>query len=60
MLSGAGAGFFGFDPMKRSSPSEADGDDVWKRARDRWEYSHVLRAVLALIALVALIIAVAI
>jgi hypothetical protein len=59
-LSGAGAGFFGFDPMKRSGPSEADGADAWVRARDRWEHSHAIRAVLALVALVALIIAVAI
>lgn len=46
-LSGLGAGFFGFDPMKRHSPGGYDAADVSKRFRDRWEYSHVLRAVLS-------------
>ena len=32
--------------MNRHGPAEDDGD-AWRRARDRWEYSHVLRAVLA-------------
>lgn len=58
-LSGAGGKFFAFDPMQRSGPSEQDGEDIWKRARDRWEYSHVVRAVLAVIALVALTVAIA-
>jgi hypothetical protein len=56
----AGGKFFAFDPIQRSGPDEADCQDVWKQARDRWEYSHVLRAVLALIALIALIVAIAI
>jgi Domain of unknown function (DUF1772) len=55
-LGGFGGGFFAFDPLKRSG---AAGEDGWVRARDRWEGSHVLRAVLAAIALLALIIAVA-
>jgi hypothetical protein len=58
-LAGAGGKFFAFDPMQRSGPDEDDGEDVWKRARDRWEHSHVLRSVLALIALVALTVAIA-
>jgi hypothetical protein len=58
-LGGAGGKFFAFDPMQRSEPNEDYGEDVWKRARDRWEYSHVLRAILALVALVALTIAIA-
>ena len=59
-LSGVGDGFFSFDPLNRSRPSDDDSTDRWKRARDRWEYSHVLRAVLAAIALLALLVAVAI
>jgi hypothetical protein len=33
------------------------GETDWQRLRDRWEYSHVARAVLAAISLVALVIA---
>jgi hypothetical protein len=56
-LEGLGGGFFRFDPMKRQGPAEDDGD-AWRRARDRWEYSHVLRAVLTSAALLAVTIAV--
>lgn len=52
-LKGLGAGFFAFDPMKRQGPEGRDGETVWQAARDRWEYSHVVRAVLAAIALMA-------
>jgi hypothetical protein len=46
------------DPMKRETPDGSREDD-WKRIRQRWEYSHVLRAVLAGIGFVSLVIAVA-
>ncbi len=58
-LKGLGGGFFSLDPMKQGAASE-DGSEGWRRLRDRWEYSHVFRAVLAVIALIALIIAIAI
>jgi hypothetical protein len=58
-LGGAGGKFFAFDPMQRRGPDEDDGEEAWKRARDRWEFSHLLRAVLALIALAALTVAIA-
>lgn len=58
-LKGVAGGFFTLDPAKRGAAS-ADDSDGWTRLRDRWEYSHVLRAVLAAIALIALIVAVAI
>ena len=45
--------------MKRKGISK-NGTDNWKTLRDRWDYSHVLRAVLSLIVLVALIVAIAI
>ena len=47
-LSGAGAGFF-------SLGSSSDAAD-WRRLRDRWEYSHVARAALGFVSLVALVI----
>jgi hypothetical protein len=58
-LEGMSAGFFSFDPIKWSASSK-DASDNWRRFRDRWEYSHVLRATLSAISLVALIVAVAI
>jgi hypothetical protein len=53
-LQGFSRGFFGFDPMRRRGTATPATDDGWERARDRWEYSHVLRAVLSAIALLAL------
>jgi anthrone oxygenase-like protein len=58
-LTGVGGGFFSLDPMKRGTASD-DGSEAWKNLRDRWEYSHVLRAALSVIALISLIVAVAI
>ncbi len=58
-LEGFGAGFFSLDPARRGAVAEKSSQD-WTRFRDRWEYSHVLRAILAVIALIALIVAIAI
>jgi Domain of unknown function (DUF1772) len=58
-LEGFGRGFFRFDPLNRSAPAAGREDD-WKRFRNRWEYSHVLRAALAGLGFVCLVIAVAI
>jgi hypothetical protein len=57
-LEGFGERFFSLDPVKQRAASE-EGSDDWRRLRDRWEYSHVARAVLAVIALIALLVAVA-
>src|SRR6266850_3277449 len=57
-LKGFSAGFFRFDPLKRHGQKH-DAEETWKSLRDRWEYSHVLRAVLAALALVALAVAIA-
>jgi hypothetical protein len=54
-LKGAGATFFSVGSGKGDS---APPD--WKASRDRWEYSHVVRAVLALAALALLATAMAI
>lgn len=45
---------------RTSAANVADPDDAWRRFRNQWEYSHVVRAVLAGAALIALITAVAI
>jgi hypothetical protein len=55
-LKGVAGDFFSMDPMKRGSAS-AGSDQGWKRLRDRWEYSHVERAVLAVVALTSLLLA---
>lgn len=52
-----GGGFFAIGGA--GSDEGADPDTVWERLRNRWEYSHVARAVLAAIALLALLIALA-
>jgi Anthrone oxygenase len=49
--------FFAFDPLKRQTKGDLDDDVVWKRLRDRWEWSHVARAALAVVALLSLIVA---
>ena len=54
-LGKAGSKFFGVDPAGRMEPSQIE----WKRLRDRWEHSHIARAVLSMIALIALVVAVA-
>jgi hypothetical protein len=59
-LSGLGARFFSVDRRKQSPEVEVRNDNEgWKRFRDRWEYSHVIRAVLSAIALIAVVVAVA-
>ncbi len=54
-LEGLGAGFFSFGIAKRNA-----GSPDWTALRDRWEYSHVGRAVLALLSLTLLVVAVAV
>ncbi len=58
-LEGAGGEFFKLDPMRKGQAAEV-GAEGWKKLRDRWEYSHLLRAVLAAAALIAMIVATAI
>jgi hypothetical protein len=56
-LQGLGEEFFALDPIRKGAAQA--GSEGWKKLRDKWEYSHVLRAVLAVIALIALIVATA-
>lgn len=56
-LKGFGAGFFAFGPLERAGASSTPD---WTALRDRWEYSHVIRAGLGLLSLTLLVAAVAI
>ena len=42
-----------FFSIGQSASSSSRELDTWKRLRDRWEYSHIVRAVLAPISLVS-------
>ena len=53
----AGAGFFAFDPLV-GSRVQIHTDD-WTALRDRWEYSHVIRAGLGIVGLTCLVTAIA-
>ena len=53
-LSAAGSRFFSLG--QRGGASEAAADD-WTRLRDRWEHSHVVRAILAGVSFIAVAIA---
>ena len=55
-LSRVGAGFFALG-SKGKGPDESRPVS-WTTLRDRWEYSHVVRAALSTVSLVALVIAV--
>ena len=55
-LKGVGAGFFAFG---LGSGMTNSGKPEWARLRDRWEFSHLLRAVLGLISLTLLAMAIA-
>ena len=59
-LQGFGARFFSIGTRGRDTAAEADPDEVWAMLRNRWEYSHIIRAAFAAVALLALIVAVAI
>lgn len=58
-LQGLGADFFAADPGQRSGSQPETLPPDWTAQRDRWEYSHVARAVLGLVSLVAIVVAVA-
>jgi hypothetical protein len=53
-LKGLGGSFFAVDPLQRS-----DAPADWTKLRDRWEFSHVVRAALGLTSLTLLATAVA-
>jgi len=53
-----GKGFFAFDPLHRTA-SDTPVEENWTAYRDRWERSHVVRAILAAIGFLMLAISVA-
>ena len=57
-VSSAGVRFFGLERTDRSAGAEKD-EAEWKAIRAKWEYSHIVRAVLACIAVIALAMAIA-
>lgn len=56
-LKGAGRAFFAADPLGRTGSGDARPD--WTVLRDRWENSHVIRAVLTTVGFILLVTAVA-
>jgi hypothetical protein len=59
-LSRAGAKFFAVNRTVQSERDITDNNNMeWQHFRDRWEYSHVVRAILSVIALIAITIAIA-
>lgn len=56
-LSKAGVRFFAVERENRQDATPVDTE--WARLRDRWEYSHIARAVLSAVALIALVVAIA-
>jgi hypothetical protein len=52
-LSGFSSGFFSFGTKQQKEPREP----AWTELRDRWEYSHVVRAGFAFVSFVAILIA---
>ena len=57
-LGTSGARFFALNRAKQGSEGKRSTPN-WQSMRDQWEYSHVLRAVLSMISLVAIVIALA-
>jgi hypothetical protein len=56
-LRAVGRGFFALDPLQRSG---TDTQPDWMHLRNRWEFSHVVRAALGLAGLVLIATAVAV
>lgn len=54
-----GSGFFSFG-AGRSRLGSATRPPDWRRLRDRWEYSHLARSVLASVSLISLVVAISV
>src|SRR5438105_7974891 len=57
-LGTTGTRFFALDRSSRPTPDAADSN--WQHLRNRWEYSHIARALFSKIALIALAVAIAV
>jgi hypothetical protein len=56
-LKGLGGRFFKLSSLDQQGDSDQVSEEAWRRLRDRWEYSHVLRALLSAAGLLALLVA---
>jgi len=56
-LGGLGGRFFNINRLREGESDQA-GEGAWLRLRDRWEYSHVLRAIFSAVGLLALLVSV--
>jgi len=56
-LKAVSAGFFSFG-VNRDRAANPERTEDWKQLRNRWEYSHVVRAGLSMLSLILLLIAV--
>jgi hypothetical protein len=59
-LNALGKRFFSADAARQGGERTWPGGDDWIRMRDRWEYSHLARALISFIALATLTVALAI
>jgi hypothetical protein len=51
------SGFFGVRPTEQGTPDAPPQPVDWTRLRDRWEYSHVVRAAFTAVSFIALVVA---
>ena len=58
-LGALGSGFFSFGSGRGSGRCGETRPVAWTDLRDRWEYSHVVRAALSAVSFFALVIAIA-
>ena len=54
-LGKVGREFFAFDPVIRPGSRTAGNEVDWTKFRDRWEYSHIIRAGLSFLSFLSLI-----
>lgn len=57
-LGGLGSGFFSFASVRGPESHHPAPPSDWTHVRDRWEYSHVVRAILSAVSFVALVLAI--
>ncbi|MEZ2127072.1 MULTISPECIES: anthrone oxygenase family protein [unclassified Sinorhizobium] len=58
-LEGLGQRFFSAGSVDPAAETTEGDDKLWRRYRDRWEYSHAIRAIFAVVAFLSLLIALA-
>ena len=56
-LSSFGSGFFSFGKIRLTGRQQSTREPDWTELRDRWEYSHVIRAGFAFVSFMAILVA---